>query len=725
MSDYGNACPRPSPARQSQFVRTVPPVSATAPKAVFLGFLGLALLVTTAVYAQQSSTPAQTVAPAALPKLAHPPVTLKDEAGRNVLETGQPISTRQTCGGDCHDYNFITDSFHFQQGKSEMNRTLLADHGVAPFNSSPGMFGKFSIIPNRQLTHADISDGADADMSQPEWLTKCGGCHTGGGISEYDLQGHRFLTPEAKPASALDPSYTIRDRETGKVLPWDWQKSGTSEGDCFICHAPKASRVARRKEVSAGNFRWANNATLADTGIVTRQENGTFTYNRAAFNPDGTVKPEMLNLSDPVLENCAMCHGFSSRATTTIKAIQYSDIMRGTEKSGWVYDGAKISDTVSPNIVGKDKMAYPWDVHAAKGLICIDCHFSPNNPARMVHEDASKNLRYKPSVDDLAVYLKRPDHNFARGNIPPETVNMTRHNTMRGCSECHDAEKVHAFLPYKSAHFRALACQTCHIPAVHFWAYRSDDWGFLMDTGTSRITFRGIDGSIVDPDSPITGYLPAYIPAQDKQNRLQIRPTNLITGVYWFDKTKGRPVFTWQVQQAFFSERPAGADWTYRPEILKTFADNEGIIDLPQAVYDTPGKIALVKGLLQQYAGVADPELRIEVVPWAMSHSVVGKEQATRECTACHAKKNILHRPVDLNSFLPRGVPIYYRGSQVSLVNYAGKEPSFDNRPLLGSFYIAGSTRVLWVEWLGWLLVAGAVLFSLLHALLRLIGGRL
>lgn len=694
---------------------------------ILAGLVGIALAVSAAAGQGPESNRAeqQVNSHSIAPKLAHPRLVLKDETGRNVLESGKPISSRQTCGGDCHDYEFITDSFHFQQGKSEMDRDLLTKHGVAPFNSSPGMFGKFSLIPNRQLTHAGIMDVSDADMSQPEWLTKCGGCHTGGGISEYDLQGHKFLTDAAKPTGPLDPSYTIRDREKGTVVPWNWEKSGTSEGDCFLCHVPKASRGARKKEMAEGNFRWANNATLTETGIVTRQENGTFKYNRAAFNPDGTVKGEVLDLSDPTLENCAMCHGFTSKDATTIKAIQHADIMRGIEKSGWVYDGAKISDTVSPNIAGKEKMAYPWDAHAAKGIICIDCHFSPNNPGRMIHQDAAKNLSYKPMNEDIAVYLKRPDHNFARGNIPPETVNITRHNTMRGCAECHDAEKIHAFLPYKSVHFRALACQTCHIPAVHLWAYRSDDWAFLMDTGTSRITYRGIDGSIVDPDSPVTGYLPAYIPTPDKNNNLQIRPTNLITGVYWFDKGKGRPVFTWQVQRALFSERPAGGDWTYRPEILKAFADKEGIIDLPQAVYDSPEKIELVKGLLQQHAGVAEPELRIDVAPWAMSHSVVGKGQAIKECTVCHAKNSMLHRPLDLNTFLPKAVPVYYRGKQASVVNFGGKEPTFDNGPLLGSFYIVGNSRVGWIEWLGWLMVAGVTLFSLLHALLRFIGGRL
>lgn len=656
-------------------------------------------------------------------KLAHPALVLKDEDGRNVLDTGKPISTRHTCG-DCHDYDLIANSFHFQQGKSEMSRELLASHAMAPFNLSPGMFGKFSILPNRQLTGPGVSNASDFDMSQPEWLTKCGVCHTGGGISEYDLQGRRFLTPEAKPSGLLDPSYTIRDREKGQVVPWDWGKSGIAEADCFLCHTPKASRGARKKEMASGDFRWANNATLADTGIGTVQEGGKFTYNRAAFNKDGTVKPEILDLSDPTLENCAQCHGFTARNATTIQPIQHADIMRGTEKSGWIYNGAKISDTVAPNVIGKEKMNYPWDVHAAKGIICIDCHFSVNNPGRMLHEDPKENLRYKPRGEDIAVYLKQPNHNFARGNIPPETVNLTLHNTMRGCGDCHDAEKIHTFLPYKTRHFQTLACQTCHIPAVHFWAYRSDDWGFLMDTGGSRITYRGIDGGIVDPESEVTGYLPAYIPTPDKNGNLQIRPTNLITGVYWFDKAKARPVFTWQVQTAFFSGLPANGEWSYRPEIVKAFGDKDGIIDIPQAVYDTPEKVALIKGLLQKYAGVADPELRIEVTPWAVSHSIVGKGQAIRQCTACHAKNSVLHRPLDLNTFLPQNVPVSFRGKETEVVNFESKEPTFDNRLLLSSFYIIGYSRATWVEWFGWILIAAVILFSLLHGALRLLGDR-
>ncbi|HNX49604.1 MAG TPA: hypothetical protein PLS53_06920 [Thermoanaerobaculaceae bacterium] len=58
--------------------------------------------------------------------------------------------------------------------------------------------------------------------------------------------------------------------------------------------------------------------------------------------------------------------------------------MRGTEKAGWISNGARISEATSPDIVGREHIDLPWDAHAAKGLVCIGCHFAPNNPGRMI-----------------------------------------------------------------------------------------------------------------------------------------------------------------------------------------------------------------------------------------------------------------------------------------------------------------------------------------------------
>ena len=77
-----------------------------------------------------------------------------------------------------------------------------------------------------------------------------------------------------------------------------------------------------------------------------------------------------------------------------------------------------------------------------------------------------------------------------------------------------------------------------------------------------------------------------------------------------------------------------------------------------------------------------------------MSHSIVGKGQAVKECTACHSSKSMLHRPLDLNTFLPKSAPVIYRGRKIDVVNFEGKEPTFDNRVLLQSFYIIGQQPV-------------------------------
>jgi len=112
-------------------------------------------------------------------------------------------------------------------------------------------------------------------------------------------------------------------------------------------------------------------------------------------------------------------------------------------------------------------------------------------------------------------------------------------------------------------------------------------------------------------------------------------------------------------------------------------------------------------------------------VPWAMSHSIVGKDQAVRECTACHAANSILHRPVSLDDVLPADAPSYFGGARHNVVARAKGGPVFDNRELLSSFYVIGNSRVGWIEVIGWLAVAGALLVALLHGALRFIlGGR-
>ncbi len=52
----------------------------------------------------------------ALPSFGHPDITLKDQFGNPVVQSGLPVDVRRSCGG-CHDIDFIATAYHFQQGR--------------------------------------------------------------------------------------------------------------------------------------------------------------------------------------------------------------------------------------------------------------------------------------------------------------------------------------------------------------------------------------------------------------------------------------------------------------------------------------------------------------------------------------------------------------------------------------------------------------------------------
>ncbi len=72
-----------------------------------------------------------------------PPINLLDGKG-NIIDpiknpkVNVPYSPRITCG-KCHNYNKITQGYHFQQGKDE---TMTADYAQTyPWARTPGQYG--------------------------------------------------------------------------------------------------------------------------------------------------------------------------------------------------------------------------------------------------------------------------------------------------------------------------------------------------------------------------------------------------------------------------------------------------------------------------------------------------------------------------------------------------------------------------------------------------------
>jgi hypothetical protein len=73
------------------------------------------------------------------------PIVLRDAAG-NAIQRGSttPYSPERTCGG-CHDVATITQGYHFQQGRTNADRTLRVSDAFNPVKSwllSDGMYGK-------------------------------------------------------------------------------------------------------------------------------------------------------------------------------------------------------------------------------------------------------------------------------------------------------------------------------------------------------------------------------------------------------------------------------------------------------------------------------------------------------------------------------------------------------------------------------------------------------
>src|SRR5678809_49398 len=124
---------------------------------ITIGFLILSLtLGLRTVLAQPEPAPA----PFGQASSLHPTFALLDTDGKNVLDTGNAVSTMQTCG-QCHDTEFIQQhAFHSDLGLSDYTET-------GDLNASGGIFGSWDPLTYRYLSQAGDER---LDLSTAEWL---------------------------------------------------------------------------------------------------------------------------------------------------------------------------------------------------------------------------------------------------------------------------------------------------------------------------------------------------------------------------------------------------------------------------------------------------------------------------------------------------------------------------------------------------------------------------
>lgn len=479
-----------------------------------------------------------------------PPFPLRDETG-NVIDPVKgindtvPYSPRQTCGtSGCHDYNKITEGFHFTQGKGEAVPPAMA----ARYNwvTSPGNYGGNWCSPAplyRQLAPKHNSNARLIDMTSFDFVTAtCGACHPGGGPLEFDREGKRYDERMRDPASGLASGG--ENGFNGDYYKARWAETGVIEADCLLCHMPEYDLKKRNAELVNLNFRWAATAGAGlgqVAGKVSASETPNVAYDKSKFDADGNLIVHIA--PEPRNETCLNCHF----------------------KPDWKKRGAAYSART--------------DVHMMAGLRCVDCH-------------AAGSKAVDPRIRGKEV------HQFGKGDDPSGFVRNDLDNTMRSCEDCHvkgwrNAPLArHDWLP--PLHMETLSCQACHIPTravksalvqasdvfnpapritpppKHIWTFYDQEMNFWNHYGELDL-FTG-------KDEPTNVSRPTLVKYKGK-----IYPANRVHSAWVGYEEEGKPGLNQLFMKDFFqmwTQHRADPANKY-PELAKITDDNkDGMVEV-------------------------------------------------------------------------------------------------------------------------------------------------
>ncbi|MDP1715896.1 MAG: cytochrome b/b6 domain-containing protein [Anaerolineales bacterium] len=676
-----------------------------------LTFFGLALLALAFGINTVLASPGP--APKQQASALHPNFALLDSNGINVIESRNEISTMQTCG-QCHDTEFISShAFHSDLGLSDYNTSSNT------FDTSSGLFGQWN-----PLTYRYLSQKGDErlDLSTAEWLMLNGERVVGSGPATTSRDG-KLLTDIN--ASKDNPETSILN-ENGNVTSWDWDKSGTMEMNCFLCHLESPNTTARADAIHAGEFVNANTATLLGLDIVSQTAEG-WEYNAAVFNEIGEIQSEILKIQDPTNSNCAACHGEIHTDTETPLVYNACDLnYPQTATTGQVVSSQRINES-GVNLTGKNDLDRSWDIHSERQLQCTDCHYATNNPAHVLEAQGAnpEHLIYDPRTLDIGEYLERPDHNFARGESAQFNVAPKLKGTMRRCDSCHDASKGHSdWLPYIEKHMAAVACETCHIPQMYAPAIQTYDWTVITTNGTAIESCRGVEGAPNAVTSLVTGYEPVLLNRTNIDGDTLLAPYNLITSFYWvYDDTNGntRPVRLMDLESAFLDQG------NYASDIVNAFdANSDGKLSNDELVIDSPAKEETVKTKLAAL-GLNNPRIEGLVQPYSINHNVTQGTDAVNDCKACHNENSRVSQPIKLADHAPV-MPVFDEDNNVKgsgeIIKTEDGALYYQPTPANDKMYVFGSDRASWIDWLGLAMLIGTILGVVAHSGLRYLAAK-
>lgn len=297
----------------------------------------------------------------------------------------------KTCVG-CHEEIEIHDALTGQFRKADLMQNLLTSAHYRFYSTKhPNVYGFNGELaddfPMGKINRPCPKPGSFAMTAWAEWVILpngdtlsegCGQCHIGG---QYQA-----------PLGDMMPAYR----------PLEVEKEAM---DCLICHSAAYDMNQKQVVMDAnGRKRWAQDRSMLAAMTVTR----------------------------PSAVACLRCHQHNLGGDLYVDSMgaQYSQSLQnpGQEYPRIQHPGSKRGTPYTPS----------WDVHAAAGIDCIECHITEG-------------------------------HHIARGIHTTTIMANDLPGVEIACESCH--EQPHAALAEHGRmydlHTNLIACQTCHIPSLH------------------------------------------------------------------------------------------------------------------------------------------------------------------------------------------------------------------------------------------------------------------
>ena len=511
------------------------------------------------------------------------------------------------------------------------------------------------------------------------------------------------------------------------ALPVAAQQAPNPIHPTFVPLAADAKPARRAEDVSAdatcgqchdarfvaGHSGHATGAARA-TCIQCHVDGGRLDLSRAAA--DGRLPREALRIGSAKAASCAACHGLVApgRAALTLPP-SFDAFPAGgrtwslTQGEGAIVSPQRMSDSFL-NLEGKDALASPWDVHAAKLVDCVGCHYAPNDPKRT---DAKRaRLEYvtnDPRRTSTAEFLHRPDHRLAEPD----------------CRACHDALKGHEFLPYRERHVDVIACQTCHAASPRGPAAEMVDATVVTPRGTPALRLRNVEAADGEPLNAalVRPLRPLLVMRQSSDGAQRLTPVNLVSRFRWISRAD-RAEVPWEVVTRAWRDGDR-----YAPEVLRALdSDGDGALSAAELRLDTPRKAELIAARLRAL-GVVEPAIDGVLETHVVTHGIPSRELALSRCGACHASDSRLDDSYLVAGYLPGGVPPRppETGARVELAGVMAPTPdgglAYRRDPAAseGGPYVLGHSRQAWTNRLGFLVFLAVALGVAVHGGARLV----